>query len=146
MNLLQPLLADISSVPWVALVAVAGGIILTIVIIVGGLMIAYHRQKQWHETARLAMEKGVPLPPLPDMPPAAQAEFSDNGPGRDFRAGLISLATGAGLFLCLDALLGRWMAYVGAIPGFIGIALILYATGSLIFSRKDRPAEPNSKS
>lgn len=43
--------------------------LLTIVIIVGGLILAYHRQRQWHETARLALEKGQPLPAAQDTAP-----------------------------------------------------------------------------
>ena len=46
--LLQPLIADLSNLPWVAIIAVAGGILLTIVIIVGGLIFAHRRQQLWH--------------------------------------------------------------------------------------------------
>ena len=116
--------------------------LLTIVIIVGGLIIAYHRQKQWHETARLALEKGQPLPAAQDAAPQAQPRT--DGPSRDLRTGLILLATGAGLFVFFDALLGRWMAYVGAIPGFIGVALVLFAVLSHLFNRKDAPPTDRS--
>lgn len=134
----EALFADISTLPWVAIIAVGGGILLTIVVIVGGLIIAHHRQKLWHDTARLALEKGQPLPPQVDAAPAQKDDGPVAGPGRDLRAGLICLGTGAGLFLFFDALLGRWMAYVGAIPGFIGIALILYAVLVMAFSRKEQ--------
>ena len=137
-----PLLADISNLPWVAIIAVGGGMLLTIVIIVGGLILAYHRQRQWHETARLALEKGQPLPAAQDAAPQAQPRT--DGPSRDLRTGLILLATGAGLFVFVDALLGRWMAYVGAIPGFIGVALVLFALLSLLFNRKDTPPTDHS--
>ena len=137
-----PLLADISNLPWVAIIALGGGMLLTIVVIVGGLIIAYHRQKQWHETARLALEKGQPLPAAQDTAPQAQPRT--DGPSRDLRTGLILLATGAGLFVFFDALLGRWMAYVGAIPGFIGVALVLFAVLSHLFNRKDAPPTDRS--
>jgi heme A synthase len=132
-----PLLADISNLPWVAIIAVAGSMLLTIVIIIGGLIIAHHRQKLWHDTARLALEKGQPLPAAPDLP--AQPRPRADEPSRDLRAGLILLATGAGLFVFFDALLGRWMAYVGAIPGFIGVALMLHAILSLLLKGKGTP-------
>jgi len=142
----RALLADISSLPWVAIVAVGGGMLIAIVVIVGGLIIAHHRQRQWHETARLALEKGQPLPQSLDDSDSHKVQGRPEGPGRDLRAGLICIGTGAGLFLFFDALLGRWMAYVGAIPGFIGIALVLYAILDLAFGRKnastsDRPPQ-----
>ena len=55
------------------------------------------------------------------------------------RAGLILIAVGGGLYLFLNALVGRALGLVGAIPGFIGVALLLYATLSLLFNRKDAP-------
>lgn len=132
-------LADISSLPWVALVAVGGGILLTIVIIVGGLLIAHHRHKQLHETARLALEKGVPLPPAiaEEARPAEPA-----GPSRhaDIRSGLILIAVGIGLFVFLNALISRALGLVGAIPGLIGVALLLFGLVNAFTTPKDPPA------
>ena len=139
-SLFSHLIADISTLPWVAIIAVGGGILLTIVVIVGGLIIAHHRQRLWHETARLALEKGQPLPTeareTPSGPPA------ERGSGADLRAGLICIGVGVGLFLFFDALMGRGMAYVGAIPGFIGVALVLYAVlSSSVAPKSNPPAE-----
>ena len=88
------------------------------------------------------MEKGQPLPASQDEAPPSQPRT--DGPSRDLRAGLILIATGAGLFVFFDAMLGRWMAYVGAIPGFIGVALVLYATLCLLLKRKDTPPADRS--
>lgn len=139
-DLLPHLIADFTNLPWVALVAVGGSLVLTIVVIIGGLITAHQRQKLWHETARLALEKGQPLPPALDASASRPASRPADGPGRDLRAGLICIGAGVGLFLFFDALLGRWMAYVGAIPGFVGVALVLYAILTMAFGRKDQPS------
>jgi len=132
-----PFLADLSNLPWVAIVAVGGSMLLTIVVIVGGLIIAYHRQKQWHETARLALEKGQPLPASQEAAPPPRKTSS--GIGGDIRAGLILIAVGAGLYIFLGTLVGQALGYVGAIPGFIGIALLLYGLLSALLKRNDPP-------
>lgn len=142
--MLTPLLASLESLPWIAIIAVGGGMLIAIVVIVGGLIIAHHRQKLWHETARLALEKGQALPAQLDEAPQSQPRQRTDGPGRDLRRGLILIATGAGLYLFLDALVGRALGYVGAIPGFIGVALLLYGMLSAIFKSKDTPPADRS--
>ena len=117
-----PLLAEISGGHLVAISAILGGLAFTILLILFGLKFVQRRQELWHETARVALEKGQPLPPLPrDMREEEQAEDSN-----DIRSGLILIATGAGLYLFFVSLFGGWMKYIGAIPGFIGVALLLY--------------------
>lgn len=132
-------LADISSIPWVAIVAIIGGVLLTTVVVIGGLWFAQRRQALWHETARLALEKGQPLPSLPHAPTPAKPPYEY---GNDIRTGLIMIATGAGLYFFFLSLFGGWMCYIGAIPGFIGVALLLYGILNALFVRKDRsPAD-----
>ena len=114
-------------------------------IIFGGLGMYFHHRRQalWHETARIALEKGQPLPPLQDEP----ADEPDVREKNDFRAGLVLVAVGAGLYLFLNALIGPAFGLVGAIPGFIGLALLLYASLNALFGRKDKPiAERPSQS
>jgi Domain of unknown function (DUF6249) len=130
------LIADISSLPWVAIIAVGGGILLTIVVIVGGLLFANRRQQLWHETARLALEKGQPLPAALDESAEEREPYKA---GNDIRAGLILIATGVGLFLFLGALVSRGLAYVGTIPGLIGVALLLYGVLTGAAKRNDPP-------
>jgi len=111
-------------------------------IIFGGLGMYFHhrRQAMWHETARIALEKGQPLPPLQDQETSQQRENKCN----DFRTGLVLVAVGAGLYLFLNAFLGPSFGLVGAIPGFIGVALLLFALLNALFSRKDKVAADRS--
>jgi hypothetical protein len=107
-------------------------------IIFGGLGMYFHHRRQalWHETARIALEKGQPLPPLQDGP----TDKPDDHKNNDFRGGLVLVAVGAGLYLFLNAFLGHAFGLVGAIPGFIGVALLLYGLLNVLFGRKDKPA------
>ncbi len=101
------------------------------------------RQLQ-HDTIRLALEKGQPLPPELLNPSALNPESiktlgSDGKPkSNDRKAGLILIAVGASLFLFLggaDSLFNLQstggihhlggMQWVGLIPGFIGVALLV---------------------
>jgi hypothetical protein len=81
----------------------------------------HHRQKLAHETMRLMIEKGLPVPTeLINPPPPAKA------PKSDLRRGLIWLALGIGLVIPLkqpteDS--GIWAA--GLVPAFIGVAYLL---------------------
>jgi hypothetical protein len=110
-------------------------------IVVGGalfvclLYFQNRRREMWHQTARFALEKGQPLPALgTDERPLTPR--SSDGPKNDFRTGLIMIAAGAGTFLAFTHFLGRGMAYLGAIPGFVGVALLLNAILMAIFRGK----------
>jgi hypothetical protein len=137
-NLLMPttLLAEISGGHLIAICAILGGLTFTILLIAFGLKFAQRRQELWHETARVALEKGQPLPPLPaDM---RREKHPDQN--SDFRAGLVLFATGGGLYLFFATFLPP-LRYVAAIPGFIGVALLLYAILNSIFGPKNRPPQ-----
>ncbi len=86
-------------------------------------------REKLYEIARTAVDKGHPLPPevisvLADTPGSRRSAFSD------LRAGVICLAGGLGF--CVFGLLLSRLAHdalepivgVGAIPAFIGVALI----------------------
>lgn len=111
-------------------------------IIFGGLGMYFHHRRQalWHETARIALEKGQPLPPLQETSPSWETSKSRENKENDFRSGLVLIAVGAGLYFFLGALLGRGFGLVGAIPGLIGVALLVYATLNTLFGRKDKPS------
>jgi len=137
LSLLHNLLADISTMPWVALVSIIGSFIMGPVVIFIVFRSIQQRQQMWHETARMAIERGQPLPPMPAdvQPPADEPPSKFN----DLRAGLVLMGVGLGLFLFLGALISRPLGYVGAIPGFIGVALV-------ISSFFNRPApQPHAK-
>ncbi len=99
----------------------------------------YRRDKMWHETTRLALEKGQPLP----------ANWSDyrwqgrSGGGRssawDIRRGLVLIAIGAALYFALPGDGRLW----AALPGFIGIAFLLF--GLFSFSRSDSSSDPRNR-
>jgi len=94
------------------------------------------KRQMWHETARIALEKGQPLPPMPKTdeelaltppPGASLAEWEAVQRARERRGslkgGLIALAVGIGLYVMMGPDAGK----VGAIPGLIGVALIVHA-------------------
>lgn len=131
-----PLLAEISGAQWIAISAIVGGLTFTILLIFFGLKYVQRRQELWHETARVALEKGQSLPPLPaDMRHEKHPEQNN-----DFRTGLILVATGAGLYLFFTTFLHP-LRFVAAIPGFIGAALVLYAILGPKDKSKDRPPQ-----
>jgi hypothetical protein len=81
-----------------------------------------------HETIRLALEKGQPLPPeLLNLRDSAVSKPKSN----DRRAGLILIAVGAGLYLFFwgmsdfGGIGGAGVRWVALIPGLIGVALLV---------------------
>jgi Domain of unknown function (DUF6249) len=131
---LPHVLADFSNLPWVALVSIVGSFLIAPIVIFIVFRSIQRRHELWHETARVALEKGQPLPPMPAdvAPPSEPAK-----PANDIRSGLILVAVGAGLYVFLGSLVNRSMGYVGAIPGFIGMALLFF--GLLNRSSKSNP-------
>lgn len=134
-------LAEISGAQWIAIIAILGGLTFTSLLIIFGLKFVQRRQELWHETARVALEKGQPLPPLPrDM-----QHTKDPNENNDLRAGLVMLATGAGLYLFFAVFIPP-LRFVAAIPGFIGIALVLYAVFNPQLKRDHPPSDRPPKS
>ncbi len=96
----------------------------------------HRRQKLVHETMRLMIEKGLPVPPeLINPPPPVKP------PKSDLRRGLIWLALGVGLAVPVQRLAdepGIWT--VGLVPALIGAAYLLcWAVG---LARERREAGP----
>lgn len=132
--------------PWsVTIIIPIAAMILAGVIIVTTMYFGHRRQELWHQTARIALEKGQPLPPLPEgtgFGDAASAAKGANNPPRwrGYLIGaLINLAIGAGLFVSLSQIAGTPfnLGYLGCIPGFIGIALLLGAAIEGLASRRE---------
>lgn len=121
------------------------GMILGGVISVSAMYFCHRRRELWHETARIALEKGQPLPPMPAELADSSRTGSDSGSGRgDVRAGLILIGVGGGLAIFFNYVGAPQVAGIGAIPGLIGVALLLFAVFSTLFSRKgpgDRPPQ-----
>ena len=144
-----PLLADLfgfSIGQLTGLIIPIAGIILAGVITVSGMYFHNRRREMWHETARIALEKGQPLPPLGPDRDDDEETAKDPGTHHDVRGGMVLIAVGAGLWLMLGAM-SNTLRYIGAIPGFIGVALLLYALLATIFGRKDRqpPHDPSAR-
>lgn len=126
--------------PWViAIIVPIAGLVFVGVMGVSAMYFKNRERERWHETARVALEKGQPLPP----PPAEfrpRRDDRENSAQRDARGGLVLIALGAGLWVMFGAVANH-ARFVGAIPGFIGIALLLYALGRALFSRKSRDSD-----
>lgn len=123
----------------VSIVLPLAGIVLAGVVAVSAMYFQNRRREMWHETARLALEKGQPMPPFEDE--QTEEESGDRSRDRtveqDVRRGLVLIAVGAGLWFMLGAIAGQ-LRYVGAIPGFIGVALLLYASLRTLTAMKSK--------
>jgi hypothetical protein len=104
-----------------------------------------HKERQrMHDTLRIAIEKGQPLPPeLVKNLQSAEMAIPVRGPGSDLRRAVVLIAVGLGLaglgygfwygLMAVNEIpayiVGGIVAGSGAIPGFIGVAyLILFLT------------------
>lgn len=101
-----------------------GGMALGLVIVIAAMYFHHQRRVLWHETARIALEKGQPLPPnLGENDTSCRSQAT---PANDIRGGLISIAVGAGLYLFFVGFGMGPLRFVGAIPAFVGIAMLLF--------------------
>lgn len=120
----------------IALAALICPIALAGVVVVTALLVQNKKRQMWHETARLALEKGHPIPPMPRSdegleltppPGSSLAEWETIRRARDRRSslkgGLVLIAVGVGLYIMLWHDADR---LVGAIPALIGVALIVH--------------------
>lgn len=103
------------------------------------------KQKFWHETARLAIEKGQPVPLLPIAPKNGnETPPPRSAIGRDVRAGLILLGVGAGCYFAFRTANFGPAMFAFYIPIFIGAALLLNALFTALIASKssdsDRPS------
>ena len=115
------------TVQWLAALALPVGIVAIV------LTFRHRRQKLAHETMRLMIEKGLPVPmELINPPPPVRP------PKSDLRRGLIWLAIGIGSAIFLlktfeDS--GLWA--LGLIPAFIGVAYLLCWVVELARERRE---------
>ena len=132
--MLLPILADsIPALIYVLTIPATFGLL-----VVG--ILSYCRNKEdqrRHETARLALERGQPIPGL-----AVSSLRNDlcNGRQRSWIGlmvgGMINLAVGIGLYLMLCAIPGAYsVRFCSLIPGLIGVALLACALIVALFSR-----------
>jgi hypothetical protein len=129
-------LGSMQPIMWVMMVPISvffvGG-----VIAVAAIAMKNQERARWHETARLALSKGLPIPNMPDpeTPRAAPPNRHRQRMGM-ITAGLINIAVGIGLYVGLSAIPGAWVARDFAfIPGLCGVALLLGAAIDLLLAR-----------
>ena len=105
------------------------------------------RRRQWHETARVALEKGLPIPtPSGEEEPATGPADQRYSVRNDLRAGLILIAVGSGLYLGFASGGLRGFPMIGAyIPGFIGVALTLNGIITAVTAPKSGSGTDESK-
>lgn len=95
---------------------IVGIVFFTAAIIVATVFLFLHRAKELkHQTVRLALEKGLPLPPglLEESTPARQ-------PQNDLRSGVKAVFIGIGLGLFFWTVEPKLWA-IGLIPAFVGL-------------------------
>ena len=141
-------LAFLDLQPWsVAIIVPVAGLVFAGVIVVTMMYFKHRQQELWHQTARIALEKGQPVPSFYDgagfaaAAAAVKAATAANNQPRwrgYLIGGLINLGVGAGLFVALSQISGTSfnVGYFGCIPGFIGIALLVGAAIEAFVARK----------
>ncbi|MBC7369411.1 MAG: hypothetical protein H7343_21805 [Undibacterium sp.] len=103
------------------------------------------RRRQWHETARIALEKGQPIPAMPMQGGRVRAEERMGGPRNDIRAGLVLIAVGFGLYFGFTTGELRGVPLIAAyVPGFVGVALLVNGIITALGSPKNE-AEPSDQ-
>jgi|CZKI01.1.fsa_nt_gi hypothetical protein len=123
------------NLPTMYIIPIAGMIFAAVIVLVRSLT-KLQKEKLRHETIRLAIEKGQPLPP------ELLEKSIPNPPKDDRKSGLIALAVGVGLFVFLSQYeVGRpGLAWVAMIPSLIGVALLLnWALEQRAKAKQDRP-------
>lgn len=95
--------------------------------IIGGLIASDRNRRMRHETIRLALEKGQPIPP--DLLEPSESEKASNRTqkkGRDDRrSGLVLIAISIGAYLFFRGVGGDGAQWLATIPGLIGVALLV---------------------
>jgi hypothetical protein len=107
-----------------------------------GMYFSHQRQRLWHETARAALEKGQPLPPYGPDPSRSDSADRNGESNHDLRGGLVMIAVGVGIYFFLGAVADSRVANLGAIPGLIGVALILHWLITRMIRRKNPGVPP----
>jgi len=107
------------------------GFVLSMIFIIR--IFRYWREKMWHETARVALEKGQPLP---EHFPVHRGCW---GRGLEFRRGFILFAACLGMYISLP----ERARVFAVIPGFIGVAFVIL--GLLSYLLPNRASVPRDR-
>lgn len=132
----------------VAIVVPVVAIIFGCTIALAGMYFQHQKKRLLHDTARLALEKGQPLPTdlLNQLSSEEVVEkpAAPRKPSDDIRTGLILIAVGVGIYLFFEALSVEKMRFAGAIPGLIGVALLIFGAVSAALARNKSDSAPRS--
>lgn len=138
----------------IAVISLIGGLLLALVIPVVALILHHRKRQLWHETARLALEKGQPLPPSQveaddaELTPPPGVSFAEwqaakraESRSHATKGGLVLIAVGGGIIAFFSAMGSKNFGMIGTIPGFIGIALLIHAVCESFFDKSPRPPQ-----
>ena len=125
--------------------------LIVLYIVIGAVLIAwgyldYRATRLWHETARLALEKGQPIPEQAQATAQVRNKLDRHRRkhgGNDLRAGLILLGIGSGIYAALPSN-GSSLMLFAFVPGGVGVALLLSGIVSAFAGRKDRNSDAAS--
>lgn len=115
---------------FVIVVLPLAGIALGALGLVGGLWFTDRNRRRRHETIRLALEKGVPIPDTLLNEDEHGRRVAPQNPGgksarNDLRSGLITFSVGVGIFLFFLGVGAGGAEWLAAIPAMIGLALMI---------------------
>lgn len=124
------------------------GFVLCLILIMS--FFRYQRAKMWHETARLALEKGQPVPSQWDLPRMSGrmrhcGSWNFWNPWWEIRRGLVLLAVSGGLYLSLGERTHGWIAIpacIGAVYLLLGLLSLLRGDPKNPDDQRDPPAQP----
>jgi hypothetical protein len=127
---------------WLGLILPLITLVFVATIVVISNYFAHQKRKLWHETARLALEKGQPVPIAPSAIEEAvgQKPLNDRPRRGDVKVGLILLAVATGLFMSREDMGIPSTSYY--VPGFIGIAFLVNAL--ITYLTKPKASEKES--
>lgn len=135
--ILHPILADSHAPVFYVIMVPIGALGFTLLFISVSLYFQNKERQRRHETARIAMEKGQPVPSFAEV-----GVFADPRLARQrswiglLIAGLINVALGIGLYFMLSSIPGAYVVRsCSAIPGLIGVALLVSALIVALVSR-----------
>lgn len=101
--------------------------------------------EQSHRERMLALEKGVPVPEIPDTLVSGKVESKDprRGVAKAIRSGVMLVGIGIVLYFGMDRVADEDVALFGLVPAAIGVANLVYAG---ILARNLRHAPPAAES
>jgi len=140
--LTAPVLASVDEyIPFAGMLIPITLFFVGLIITIASLYFKNQNRRLWHETARIALEKGQPIPIAPSAMDEVVAKKPDLSSGRsDVKAGLILIAIAVGFYFGFNELRaeGHYVpSFLFYIPGFIGVALLLNALITFLTTPKN---------